>query len=392
MFSKSRQKRPSVYTQYPSGVKSIPARASPEYYNSFLAGGFSNNDAIFEPTVLACLRVISNTVAGIPVHVFSDGKTYSTFTRGMPLDIQKVVRKPNKEETAGELYAKIACNMVFHNGAYLQFKKSKGKINSIECIPFKNVNRVFDNTLGRYKYSGSDNQNKAIISEEIVYLKGVVLDESKHLDILQNSMNLIDLSISSIDNATKYFKRAPKNAGFVVSDEKLKDEQYNRIQSRLDQINDDPDQAGSIAILEKMNFIANPFSMKDSGYNETRETSVESICQLMGVPMQLLGGADASAFKDLGEVRASFLSLTINPILVAIENAIHDACSYAFEMDFQERDFLNSAYEDRARLGKELFESGLIDSGEARKFADLNSHGVKPVRVIASNNLQFEEV
>lgn len=367
------------------GQKSAPVSPSTGGSGQFRQFGEYDRE-LHEPTILTCLKIIANAVGSLPVYCTYGGVTYKPFDERVPADVAKLIRRPNDNETTQQLMSKIAANMIMSNEAYLQFKTIGSIIKSIECIPSNRVTR-FQNGRGQWEYKGTDNQNKVIISSEIVRIPGVQID-SQSLNILRNARNLIDLSLDSINSATSYHKSGPKNAGFIVTKSKLNDEQYSRVQSAIDELSDE-DQAGRLKVLENMEFVANPFSMKDSGFNETREQSVETIAMLMGVPLQLLGGTGDSSFKDLKEVRAAFLGITINPILVAIENAIHDRLDYKYQIDFQEREYLNADFEGRSKLGMEMFKLGLASNIEARELADMDNEGIEEKFVAESNNLTF---
>ncbi|ATP09813.1 hypothetical protein CF134_18715 [Aeromonas salmonicida] len=346
-----------------------------------------------EPTALACLKIICNTVSSLPIECKFGGKKYNEYSENLPESVAVLVRKPNEDETISQLSSKVAANLVCHSEAYLQIKtmgakKGKGGIlRSIECIPTKNVTRTKDGK-GKWTYGGIDNQNNQIISDEMVRLTGVALDE-RVVNILQNSSDIFDLSLNGIQSASNNHKRGPKNAGFIQYEDKLKDETYNRLDARLNSLAND-DSTGDIVILDKgATFTPNPFNMKDTQLAESLEMSTEQIAMLMGVPLQLLGGTGDSSFKDMNEIRQGFLSITINPIIKAIEDAIHNKLNYEYIIDYQEKDFLNSNYETRVRLGMEMFKLGLVSNIETRATADMESEGLEERFVIESNNNSF---
>ncbi|MGL6433026.1 phage portal protein [Aeromonas caviae] len=346
-----------------------------------------------EPTALACLKIICNTVSSLPIECKYEGKKYNEFSEKLPDGVSVLVRKPNDDETISQLSSKIAANLVCHSEAYLQIKMIGakngigGRLRSIECIPTGNVTRTQDGN-GKWKYGGVDNQNKRIISEEIVRLTGVSLD-SRVVNILKNSKEIFNLSLNGIKSASENHKRGPKNAGFIQYEDKIKEDTYNRLDARVNSQGSD-ESRGNIVILDKgATFTPNPFNMKDTQLTESMELSVEQIAMLMGVPLQLLGGTGDSSFKDMNEIRQGFLSITINPIIKAIEDAIHNKLNYEYIIDYQEKDFLNSNYETRVRLGMEMFKLGLVSNIETRATADMESEGLEERFVIESNNNSF---
>lgn len=348
-----------------------------------------------EPTALACLKIICNTVSSLPVECKFAGKKYNEFSDNIPEGVSVLVRKPNEDETISQLSSKVAANLVCHSEAYIQIKTMGsrngvgGRLRSIECIPTGKVTRT-QGSDGKWVYGGVDNQNKKIISSEIVRLTGVALDE-RVVNILLNSKEIFNLSLNGIKSASENHRRGPKNMGFIQYEEKLKDEAYYRLDAKVNSLSSE-ESRGDIVILDQgATFTPNPFNMKDTQLAESIELSTEQIAMLMGVPLQLLGGTGDSSYKDMNEIRQGFLSITINPIIKAIEDAIHNKLNYEYIIDYQEKDFLNSNYETRVKLGMDMFKLGLISNIETRATADMESEGIEERYVIQSNNNSFGE-
>ncbi|MFM5231693.1 phage portal protein [Aeromonas media] len=353
------------------------------YGTPFVIGSLGDySDVLKEPTILACLRVISQTISSLPL-VILESRKYITKYDDLSVEQSVILRKPNKTETLAQMISKLVSNLVIYNEAFLQIKTTGDRIRSIECIPHGKISRTRDQTTGLWVFNGTDNQNNLIISKEIHYITGPRLNDST-FDLLNQAKSIIELSTGAIDNASKYHAMGPKNSGFLVVDGKLNDEQFKRTREQMDTQTSEP---GKIAIVEKMQFVANPFNMKDSLLTETRDAVTRDLAALMGVPLPLINIPD-SAFKDISEVRSAFLSMTVNPIVTAIEDAINEALDYRCTVDFSEKDYLNSNFELRSKIGMEMFKIGLINKNEARNYSDMSPLETGGDQVVVdSNNL-----
>lgn len=353
---------------------------------SFGDWGNSYEAILSEPTVLAAIKLICNTISAMNLTATKGDETWDKYSQNMSGELAVILRQPNDHERTKQLVSKIVFNLVRHNEAFIQVKGNSKSVRAIECIADGKCSR-FQNGNGIWEFQGTDNQNKVIIDKEMFWLSGPTPSNTA-FDFLEAGRQVVDLSTAAIKNATAFNKKGPKSAGFAMTDSKLNDENYNRLRDQLDRMTEE-DAAGQIAILEKMTFQPNPFNARDAAIVETRSGVSKDIAALLGVPLQLLGFAE-SAYKDLSELRAVFLSSVIDPIVTEIEDCLNAAYGYRYVFDFDESELLNAQFDLRAGVGMQLFSLGLATKDEARDFADLAPLPEGGDQMVAeSNNLTF---
>ena len=339
-----------------------------------------------EPTVLAGLRLITSIVLSMPLTAKYKDAIYSRYTKPLPLELELILIKPNYNETISQLIANIVGQLVIHNECFLQIRKggigTTGLIEFIECLEHTQVQRYKD-TSGRWCYNGLDNAGKAIIQSEIHYLTNTRLG-FQNLNLLKQASNIISLSNQSINHAESFYEQAPKTSGWFTTESRLADDQFTRLK---DQINNQANQTG-YALIENVTFTPNQYNFKDAMSFETRKTTTQDLCSLMGVPPSMLGLEWASS-NSLDEVRSIFMSSTISPIVNAIEECLNNALlSRGIEVDFDEKGVLNSSYIERSKLANDQFKLGLISKNEARvDLEQLSDEDGGNQYVIDSNNL-----
>lgn len=230
-------------------------------------------------------------------------------------------------------------------------------------------------------FNGTDNNNKPLISSEVHYLTTTRFG-FETLSALDKAKQVIELANNSINHAKEYYSTAPRNSGWFTTENLLDDDQYIRMK---EQINIQSQQTG-YGLVEGATFTPNSYNFKDAMSTETRKQTTQDICSIMGVHPALLGMEWATG-NSLDEIRSVYLSSTVNPLVLAIEefynNLLRDK---GYEVDLDESGLLNASYLERSKLAMEQFKIGLISKNEARvDLPELKEGGDD--FVVDSNNL-----
>ncbi|HEH9415381.1 phage portal protein [Aeromonas salmonicida] len=342
------------------------------------------NEILNEPTVLSCLRLISGSITSMPLTVKSyDNQYYDRYSKDLNQELKVILVKPNHNETILQFISKVVGHLVLHNEAFIKVSRggigTSGKVSQIECIEYGRVQRVNNN--GRWQYVGNDNSNKPIQQDEIHYLTTTRVGFDT-LSNLEKVRAVIEVGNNSINHSKEFYNTSPRNSGWFTSTDQLSDEEYSRLK---EQITVQAQQTG-YGLIEGVAFTPNTYSFKDAMSIETRKQTTSDICNVMGVHPSLLGLEWASGIA-LSDIRSIFLSTTINPLVLCIEEFYNNVfLERGYEIDMQEQGLLAASYEDRAKLAMEQFKIGLISKNEARvDMAELENGGDD--FVVDSNNL-----
>ncbi|MDU7582328.1 phage portal protein [Aeromonas sp.] len=348
------------------------------------ATAYDLNAVLNEPSVIACMKLIANTISSMPIRVIQNNtKIYDKFTPNLNKELSVILWKPNANETTQQLIAKIISNLVIYNEAFIQIKRdghlNTSPIKSIECL--LGVSRT-KSSSGVWMYSGVDNAGRPIVSEEIRYLTTARLDFNT-FDFLNQASSIIKLSNANLENGVHYYNTKPQNLGWFTSTSKMNPEQFIRTRESLNT----QSQEGGYGILEGLQFVPNTFNYKDSASFETQQNCTLQICSLMGVHPSLIGLDTGS--QSLEDIRSIFMSTTINPLVLIIEDAINTALRFNnLQIDFEEKEILNSSYETRSKIDMERWKLGLVNRNEARTdLPPLSSEQGGNDFVVDSNNL-----
>lgn len=344
------------------------------------------NQVLNEPTVLACLKLISGSVSSMPITVKNrNGDYFNQHSRLLPTELKTILIKPNENETIIQFLNCIVGQLVLNNECFIQVRRggagTVGHIQFIECLEVGRVQRCRDTSTGKWMFNGTDNNNKPLISSEVHYLTTTRFG-FETLSALERAKQVIELANNSINHAKEYYSTAPRNSGWFTSEQGIDDEQYSRLK---EQINVQSQQSG-YGLIEGVTFTPNSYNFKDAMSTETRKQTTQDICSIMGVHPALLGMEWATG-NSLDEIRSVYLSSTVNPLVLAIEefynNLLRDK---GYEVDLDESGLLNASYLERSKLAMEQFKIGLISKNEARvDLPELKEGGDD--FVVDSNNL-----
>ena len=119
-------------------------------------------------------------------------------------------------------------------------------------------------------------------------------------------------------------------------------------------------------------------SAEDMQMLETRRYQKEEICGFFGVPPHMIGDtAQAKGWSTMEQMMSEFLTLSLAPHIVRIENAVTTRLvpetawgrQYA---KFSTAGLLRADSKSRAEHYKALFNCGAISPNEIREFEDMN--------------------
>lgn len=347
---------------------------------SFILGGTNVTARMKEPTVIACARIISHALSGIPFYTYKNKKLYQPA-------LMNISRTPNNYQTQSDLMGQIGFLLALHQQCFLKVETLSGRITSIECMEQPNQISV-SKTRSGLVYSGTDNFGNIVKSDQILHIKLSGNSITQSFDFLDSAKSSIDLSLNSIDNASKYYKSVgnPRAGGFISFAGKLNPETYTAFRKRF---NENPDGDGALVVLDNgATFVPNTTNLQQSQFVESRLSSTREIASMMGVPLALLNMQDSN-LKSQEEVIKNFFTMTIGPMLKVIEEKLNSKQTSQHTIRFDTTGFLRADAKTMSDVAGSLLSKGIISINDAREMI-----GEEPVEngglhAIETNNLRF---
>lgn len=357
------------------GEKSMPFVSA-----STPSGGAVNADTALKlATVWACVRMRSQTISSLPLHLRDNNKEIAD-----QHPLYRILHDaPNADMTASEFWEAMIASLDLWGNAYALISRNSAKtVVSLEVLnPEKmSVSRSKSGEIS-YKYEGKHERTE-FHEDEILHIKGFTLDGLVGLSPIKYQSSTMGMQIDANNAASQEFKNNLKVGGFLKTGERtLNDEQRARLRANLTTFGQ-PENAGKWMVLESgmepasaANIRINP---QDAQLLESRYFGIEEICRAFGVPPQLIYHTDkaSSWASSLEQMNLGFLTYSLRPVLVRIEQTIArklltPAERLKYKPKYSVEGLLRADSQGRANFYSQMLQNGVMTRNEVRRLEDL---------------------
>ncbi len=282
-------------------------------------------------TVYACVRLLAETVASLPLHLYKftdkgDGKERAT---GHPL-YKILYRQANPEMTSFSFREAMMMHLLLWGNAYAQIVRD-GKNGILGLYPLLPENVEIDRadngelfyTYHAYTDEVPGENNKDIIfqRDEILHIPGLGFNGLVGFSPIAMMKNALGTTLAVEKYGSAFFKNGAQPAGVLEHPGVLKDPQ--KIRDNWMNAYGGAGNAHKVAVLEE-GMAYKPISLppEDSQFLSTREFGVEEISRIFRVPPHMVQDLKRATFNNIEHQSIDFVMHTIMPWLVRIEQAI----------------------------------------------------------------------
>lgn len=285
--------------------------------------GVSPDSAMRYSTVWACVRLLAESIAQMPVHLYRklpDGSR-QRITDHPLAEILAV--KPNSWQTSFEYFEFLVTALCLrgNNYAYKTTVKSGTIAELIPLMP-QSVTVVRDGYAVSYRVRFEDGNVETFPQDKIHHVRGLTLDGFVGVSPIGYQRNTIGLGIAAENHGGHLFKNGAMPSGTLSHPSQLSDEAYTRIRNSWETTHGG-DRQGGVAILEEgLKFDPITMSNEDAQYLEVRQFQRTEICSIYRVPPHMIGDLTKSSFSNITQQSLEMVKYTFLPWCRRIESAI----------------------------------------------------------------------
>jgi len=291
----------------------------------------SPETALRTSTAWACVRLISETVAMLPLQVYqrqADGGRRAATNH--PL-YELLHDAPNATAmTAMQFRQMLTLGMLLRGNGYAKIEPgARGYVDQlVPLIPEQvSVQRNLDWTLTYRVYDPRTRQTTPYQEDEIFHVAGLSLDGQIGMSVLAYAANSLGLALSAESFASRFFSNDARPVGALKSDKELSQAAQERLRENWDSIyGHGLANSGKVAILEDgLSYEMLSFNPEDSQLLEMRHFSVADVARWWNVPLHMLQSEskDTSWGSGIEQLAIGFVTWTILPWLKRWEQAIN---------------------------------------------------------------------
>ncbi|WP_251548147.1 phage portal protein [Pumilibacter intestinalis] len=280
--------------------------------------------ALQTSAVYACVKILAETVASLPLHLFKKGKGgKSEMAEQHPL-FSCLYEMPNDEMTSFEFREMMMTSLLLWGNAYARKIRKNGHVTELWYLKPQLMTVERDTQTGRIKYTYSDditNQTYEYKPEQIFHIKGLSLDGVTGLSPISQAREAVGLSLATEEYGAKFFGNGARPGGVLEHPGILKDPE--KLRESWNKVYQGTRNSHKVAVLEEgMKYHTIGIAPEDAQFLETRKYQVNEICRIFRVPPHLVGDLERATFSNIEHQSIEFVQHTIRPWLVRWEQAI----------------------------------------------------------------------
>lgn len=341
----------------------------------------STKAALQLSTVLACVRVLADGVAQVPLKVFRELEDGSKEPAKDHPTYKLLWRRPNEWLTSFDFRRVMMVHAVLNSNAYayIGWGGTGTKRRVIELIPIcgkVTVRQGRDYKL-TYQVSDRDGVIETFSRENILHVRGLSWNGIDGMDAVGLAREAIGLALATEETQSLLHSNGAKPGGLLSFDKPLGDAARARLKLQVEQRIAGMNNAFKTMILDN-GAKWTPFNMKgvDTQHLETRKFQIEEICRAFGVFPQMIGHSDKTS--TFASAEAFFSAHVIHTLAPWYENwqQVFARDLYPDSDDiyaeFSVQGLLRGDHKARAEYYQSGIMNGWLTRNDARRAENLN--------------------
>ena len=282
-------------------------------------GDLTIDKALMVPAVAACVRLITDTVSMVPFRLYEIDQD-DIQLKELPDDPRVALLNTDPKDTldATQFKKALVRDYLLDKGGYAYIDKVGNKVRSLRYVEpgYVSFNWNADPIWKDYDIlvNGSTFQ-----PYQFLKILRNTKDGYKGVGIVEEQMEPLSVAYRTMIFQEKQLKTGGAKKGYVKSQKKLTDVAIKALKDAWMRLFSD-DSENVVILNDGLEFQEASETSAEMQVNENVNTSTKQICEIFGVPVQLLNREVGTADK---EDRITFIQYCIQPILTAIENALN---------------------------------------------------------------------
>ncbi len=358
---------------------------------AFYMGNSSSGKVVTERSamqmtaVYACVRILSEAIAGLPLHMYrykEDGGKEKAIDH--PL-YQLLHDEPNPEMSSFVFRETLMTHLLLWGNAYAQIiRNGKGEIVALyPLMPNKmTVSRDEDGQL-YYTYQKSQDElpkdggyTVTLHPSDVLHIPGLGFDGLVGYSPIAMAKNAIGLAIATEEYGSKFFANGAAPSGVLEHPGTIKDP--SRVRESWQQTFGGSANSNKIAVLEEgMKYTPISISPEQAQFLETRKFQINEIARIFRVPPHMVGDLEKSSFSNIEQQSLEFVKYTLDPWVIRWEQSIQRTLLSADEkktyfVKFNVEGLLRGDYQSRMNGYATARQNGWMSANDIRELENLD--------------------
>ena len=297
--------------------------------NSSSGKRVNERSAMQMTAVYSCVRILSEAVASLPLHIYQQEEGHSTEAVDHPLFFL-LHDEPNPEMTSFVFRETLMTHLLLWGNAYAQIiRNGKGEVVALyPLMPDRMKVDRDENGQLYYEYMVSSADPKVNPSGmvrlspfDVLHIPGLGFDGLVGYSPIAMAKNSIGMAIACEEYGAKFFAHGAAPSGVLEHPGVLKDP--SKLRDSWQATFGGSANSGKVAVLEEgVKYTPISIAPEQAQFLETRKFQINEIARIFRVPPHMVGDLEKSSFSNIEQQSLEFVKYTLDPWVSRWEQAM----------------------------------------------------------------------
>lgn len=326
--------------------------------------------------VYACVRILAESLAGLPLHLYRAKDGGKEKAKDHPLYFL-LHDEPNTDMTSFVFRETLMTHLLLWGNAYAQIIRN-GRNEVIGLYPLMpNKMTVMRSEDGEifYKYNYKS-EEVYLLKEDVLHIPGLGFDGLIGYSPITMAKNAIGMAMACEDYGASFFQNGAQPGGVLEHPGIIKDPE--RVRESWNAAFQGPKNANKVAVLEEgMKYQPIAIAPSEAQFLETRKFQLNEIARIFRIPPHMIGDLEKSSFSNIEQQSLEFVKYTLDPWIVRWEQSLERALltkkeKESYFIKFNLDGLLRGDYESRMNGYAVGRQNGWMSANDIRELENLD--------------------
>lgn len=280
--------------------------------------------------VYSCVRILSEAIASLPVHVYRYTDTGKERVYDHPL-YYLLHDEPNPEMTSFVFRETLMSHLLIWGNAYAQIiRDGSGRVLGLyPLLPDKMEDDRDENGRLYYIYTRNSDENPNfegygrvyLRQEDVLHIPGLGFDGLVGYSPIAMAKNAVGMTMACEEYGASFFENGATPGGVLEHPGVLKDPA--KVRESWHSVYGGSKNSGKVAVLEEgMKYQQIGIPPEEAQFLETRKFQINEIARLYRIPPHMIGDLDKSSFSNIEQQSLEFVKYTLDPWVIRWEQSL----------------------------------------------------------------------
>lgn len=336
----------------------------------------SVDSALTITTVYSCVRLLSETIASLPLMIYErvgDGKELADSHNLFDI----LHNKPNDYQNSFEFREMITGHLLLRGNCYCFIERSAKRIKQLIPLNPAKMKVLRKNNKIIYVYTHEDGREETFKSNDIWHVKGLSSDGLVGLSPVALAKEAFGLSLASEEYEARLFENDSRPSGILSLQGRLEKDAQQRLKESWQSAFTGSNRHKVAVLEEGITWSAIGMSNNDAQFLELRKFQVIEICRIFRVPPHLVMDLDRATFSNVEEQGIEFIQYSLRPWLIRYEQSMNNTLLNPEErkkyfVEHKVEGLLRGNTQARYEAYSKAFNNGFMNINEIRNLENMN--------------------